>query len=62
MTEFVLGIDIGGTKTAAGLVTAAGNVVARVDAPTPSSAAGSSLTGTLEALGTSLRWASDPPV
>jgi glucokinase len=40
MTEFVLGIDIGGTKTAAGLVTAAGKVVARVDAPTPSSEGG----------------------
>ena len=35
MNEYAVGLDIGGTKTSAGLVTRAGEVVARAEAPTP---------------------------
>lgn len=40
MNTLAHGIDIGGTKIAAGLVNRAGNVVRRVEAPTPASLGG----------------------
>jgi glucokinase len=46
-----LGIDIGGTKIAAGLVTVEGTVLARVEAPTPATEGQDRILGIVEELG-----------
>ncbi|AMB58002.1 ROK family protein [Microterricola viridarii] len=48
----VLSLDIGGTKIAAGLVTAAGSVVARAETATPAREGGERILATAAALGT----------
>ena len=50
MSALAVGIDIGGTKIAAGLVDRSGTVVARLDAPTPASAGGAQVVATAAAL------------
>jgi len=53
-TELILGIDIGGTKTAAALVTAEGAVIARVESPTPAREGGARILENAVTLGRSL--------
>lgn len=48
--RMTVGIDIGGTKTAAGLVRADGTVIARTEAPTPSAAGAVAVLTTASAL------------
>ncbi|MGO4690154.1 ROK family protein [Glaciibacter sp. 2TAF33] len=50
LTEFAVGIDIGGTKTAAGLVNRLGEVVARADTPTPAKEGGERIVATAASL------------
>lgn len=54
LTELAVGIDIGGTKTAVGLVNRMGEVVARADAPTPARAGGERIVATAADLARSL--------
>lgn len=51
---FTLGIDLGGTKTAAGLVAADGTVTRRVTAPTPAASGPAAILQTIVDLATSL--------
>ncbi|WP_022884929.1 ROK family protein [Glaciibacter superstes] len=50
MTDLAVGIDIGGTKTAVGLVTRTGEVIARLDAPTPANEGGDSIVSAASSL------------
>lgn len=54
MTALALGIDIGGTKMAAGLVTTAGTVIARAECATPSHRGGDQILDAVVRLGQQL--------
>ncbi|GAA3872330.1 ROK family protein [Leifsonia kafniensis] len=59
-SELVLGIDIGGTKIAAGLVNAAGTVIARAEIATPAREGGARILEAAAELGQTLRDGLDP--